>query len=82
MSLFLKDKKRILEAGCGLARDSKMFAEMNPTVSKPLENTYELPRCEKGVQLSAPYQGHPTTEIGIIGDRNNIPPGGTRKLKI
>lgn len=27
---FLKDKKRILEAGCGLARDSKMFAEHNP----------------------------------------------------
>ncbi len=26
---FLKDKKRILEAGCGLARDSKMFAECN-----------------------------------------------------
>ena len=32
LSLFLKDKKRILEAGCGLARDSKMFAELNPTV--------------------------------------------------
>ena len=27
---FLKDKHRILEAGCGLARDSKMFAELNP----------------------------------------------------
>ena len=26
---FLKDKHRILEAGCGLARDSKMFAELN-----------------------------------------------------
>ncbi|MDO8496748.1 MAG: class I SAM-dependent methyltransferase [bacterium] len=26
---FLKDKKRILEAGCGLARDSKLFAECN-----------------------------------------------------
>jgi SAM-dependent methyltransferase len=27
---FLRDKSRILEAGCGLARDSKMFAEANP----------------------------------------------------
>lgn len=27
---FLRDKQRILEAGCGLARDSKMFAELNP----------------------------------------------------
>lgn len=27
---FLKDKCLILEAGCGLARDSKMFAECNP----------------------------------------------------
>lgn len=27
---FLKDKARIMEAGCGLARDSKMFAEANP----------------------------------------------------
>jgi len=27
---FLRDKTRILEAGCGLARDSKMFAELNP----------------------------------------------------
>lgn len=27
---FLSDKKIILEAGCGLARDSKMFAECNP----------------------------------------------------
>ncbi len=26
---FLKDKHAILEAGCGLARDSKMFAELN-----------------------------------------------------
>lgn len=26
---FLRDKKYILEAGCGLARDSKMFAEAN-----------------------------------------------------
>jgi ubiquinone/menaquinone biosynthesis C-methylase UbiE len=26
---FLHDKDRILEAGCGLARDSKMFAELN-----------------------------------------------------
>lgn len=27
---FLRDKPRILEAGCGLARDSKMFAELSP----------------------------------------------------
>src|SRR3989344_1510808 len=27
---FLNDKSLILEAGCGLARDSKMFAELNP----------------------------------------------------
>lgn len=27
---FLADKQNILEAGCGLARDSKMFAELNP----------------------------------------------------
>ena len=27
---FLRDKKNILEAGCGLARDSKLFAECNP----------------------------------------------------
>ncbi|MDO8676886.1 MAG: class I SAM-dependent methyltransferase [Candidatus Azambacteria bacterium] len=27
---FLADKSAILEAGCGLARDSKMFAEANP----------------------------------------------------
>lgn len=27
---FLKNKSRIMEAGCGLARDSKMFAEANP----------------------------------------------------
>ena len=27
---FLRDKRRILDAGCGLARDSKMFAELNP----------------------------------------------------
>ncbi|MEK7203814.1 MAG: class I SAM-dependent methyltransferase [Patescibacteria group bacterium] len=27
---FLSDKNSILEAGCGLARDSKMFAELNP----------------------------------------------------
>ena len=27
---FLKGKKSILEAGCGLARDSKLFAECNP----------------------------------------------------
>lgn len=27
---FLKDKHSILEAGCGLARDSKWFAELNP----------------------------------------------------
>ncbi len=26
---FLKDKKYVLEAGCGLGRDSKMFAELN-----------------------------------------------------
>lgn len=28
---FLADKRRILEAGCGQARDSKMFAELNPS---------------------------------------------------
>ena len=27
---FLKDKKTILDAGCGLGRDSKFFAELNP----------------------------------------------------
>src|SRR3989338_3729265 len=27
---FLSDKKSICEAGCGVARDSKMFAEANP----------------------------------------------------
>lgn len=27
---FLNNKKQILEAGCGLARDSKLFAECNP----------------------------------------------------
>ena len=27
---FLKDKKSILDAGCGLGRDSKFFAELNP----------------------------------------------------
>lgn len=27
---FLKDKKSILEAGCGVGRDAKMFAEANP----------------------------------------------------
>jgi SAM-dependent methyltransferase len=32
LSQFLQDKKRILEAGCGLARDSKMFAELNNAV--------------------------------------------------
>jgi SAM-dependent methyltransferase len=30
LEIFLRDKSRILEAGCGLARDSKMFAEANP----------------------------------------------------
>ena len=30
LKTFLRDKSRILEAGCGLARDSKMFAEANP----------------------------------------------------
>lgn len=30
LKTFLKDKKLILEAGCGLARDSKMFAEASP----------------------------------------------------
>ena len=29
LSLYIMDKKRILEAGCGLARDSKMIAELN-----------------------------------------------------
>jgi SAM-dependent methyltransferase len=29
LASFLRDKYRILEAGCGLARDSKMFAELN-----------------------------------------------------
>ncbi len=28
---FLVDKRRVLEAGCGQARDSKMFAELDPT---------------------------------------------------
>jgi SAM-dependent methyltransferase len=27
---FLRGRQRILDAGCGLARDSKMFAELNP----------------------------------------------------
>jgi SAM-dependent methyltransferase len=27
---FLRDKHRMLDAGCGLARDAKMFAEVNP----------------------------------------------------
>lgn len=27
---FLRDKKRVLDAGCGLGRDAKMFAELNP----------------------------------------------------
>lgn len=30
LKAFLRDKQRILDAGCGLARDSKMFAELNP----------------------------------------------------
>jgi SAM-dependent methyltransferase len=30
LARFLKNKRRILEAGCGLARDSKLFAEQNP----------------------------------------------------
>ncbi len=30
LATFLRGKHRILEAGCGLARDSKMFAELNP----------------------------------------------------
>ena len=30
LKFFLGDKQHILEAGCGLARDSKMFAEANP----------------------------------------------------
>lgn len=30
---FLTDKDWILEAGCGLARDSKMFAELNPSAN-------------------------------------------------
>lgn len=30
---FLADKQNILEAGCGLARDSKMFAELNPNAN-------------------------------------------------
>lgn len=32
MKRFLRDKKMVMEAGCGLARDSKMFAELNPSV--------------------------------------------------
>ncbi len=31
LGAFLADKRRILEAGCGQARDSKMFAELAPT---------------------------------------------------
>ncbi len=31
LGVFLADKRRVLEAGCGQARDSKMFAELNPT---------------------------------------------------
>ncbi len=30
LAAFLKGRRRILEAGCGQARDSKMFAELNP----------------------------------------------------
>jgi len=30
LTAFLRDKSRILDAGCGLARDAKMFAELNP----------------------------------------------------
>lgn len=30
LKTFLKDKKSILDAGCGLGRDSKFFAELNP----------------------------------------------------
>ena len=28
--IFLEDKDYILDAGCGLGRDSKFFAELNP----------------------------------------------------
>lgn len=30
LKLFLKNKKKILDAGCGLGRDSKLFAKLNP----------------------------------------------------
>src|SRR3990167_9160946 len=40
---FLKDKKTILDAGCGLGRDSKFFAELNPNAKI---NLSDFPNCE------------------------------------
>src|SRR3990167_2149157 len=55
---FLKDKKTILDAGCGLGRDSKFFAELNPNSKiKAIDQSYyaieiakktlsDFPNCE------------------------------------
>ena len=55
---FLKDKNSIMDAGCGLGRDSKFFAELNPdakilavdqspyAIDVATEVLYEYPNCK------------------------------------
>lgn len=49
---FLKDKKSILDAGCGLGRDSKFFAELNPNalIKSIDQSPYAVEVAKKNLQ--------------------------------